>query len=195
MAPRDSSTAAVHLEDGARLVCLDTLRHHVQDVVHHRRSQLQVEVRLHPLLRHRLRDTLGVSAGKTTYRYKTKGSKPKRTHRCLVLTKNQTQARTANTMERARDARSLERNHKNTINIGTILGLGAGAVRTGTTTLIYIYRLTRPENSPVVPSSVHVQKTTPYYSTETYGTHFGRRESKIATSSPHIASTTLGFVS
>ena len=50
----------IHLQNGPRFVGLDALGHHVQDVVHHRRSQLQVKVGLHPLLRHRLRDTLRV---------------------------------------------------------------------------------------------------------------------------------------
>lgn len=51
----------LYLQDGARLVSLDPLGHHVQDVVHHRRSELEVEVRLHPLLGHRLGDALRVS--------------------------------------------------------------------------------------------------------------------------------------
>lgn len=38
------------LQDGASLVLLDTLWHHVQDVVHDSRSQLQVKVRLNALL-------------------------------------------------------------------------------------------------------------------------------------------------
>ncbi len=42
------------LEDGARLVLLDPLRHHVDDVVHHGGAQLQVEVALHALFRHGL---------------------------------------------------------------------------------------------------------------------------------------------
>ncbi len=42
------------LEDGARLVLLDPLRHHVDDVVHHGGAQLQVEVALHTLFRHGL---------------------------------------------------------------------------------------------------------------------------------------------
>lgn len=36
------------------LVLLDTLWHHVQDVVHHRRTQLQIEVRLNALFSHSL---------------------------------------------------------------------------------------------------------------------------------------------
>ncbi len=42
------------LEDGARLVLLDPLRHHVDDVVHHGGAQLQVKVALHALFRHGL---------------------------------------------------------------------------------------------------------------------------------------------
>ena len=50
------------LEDGARLVRLDALRHHVEDVVHHRRAQLEVKVGLDALLRYRFGDALGVPA-------------------------------------------------------------------------------------------------------------------------------------
>mmetsp|Transcript_62206 Transcript_62206/g.196852 ORF Transcript_62206/g.196852 Transcript_62206/m.196852 type:complete len:623 (-) Transcript_62206:2053-3921(-) len=49
------------LKDGARLVLLDALGHHVEDVVHHRRAQLEVEVRLHPLLGDGLGHALGVA--------------------------------------------------------------------------------------------------------------------------------------
>ena len=48
------------LEDGPGLVLLDALWHHVQDVVHHCSSQLQVKVTLHSLLRHCLGHTLRV---------------------------------------------------------------------------------------------------------------------------------------
>mmetsp|Transcript_31892 Transcript_31892/g.87345 ORF Transcript_31892/g.87345 Transcript_31892/m.87345 type:complete len:298 (-) Transcript_31892:756-1649(-) len=47
------------LQDGTALVGLDALGHHVEDVVHHRRAELQVVMRLDPLLGHRLRDALG----------------------------------------------------------------------------------------------------------------------------------------
>ena len=40
------------LQDGASLVLLDTLWHHVQDVMHYSCSQLQVKVRLNALLGH-----------------------------------------------------------------------------------------------------------------------------------------------
>ncbi len=40
------------LQDGASLVLLDALWHHVQDVMHHSCSQLQVKVRLNALLSH-----------------------------------------------------------------------------------------------------------------------------------------------
>lgn len=38
------------LQDGPGLVLLDPLGHHVQDIVHHCRPQLQVKVGLYPLL-------------------------------------------------------------------------------------------------------------------------------------------------
>eukprot|EP00965_Chrysotila_dentata_P150735 4980259-Pleurochrysis_carterae.AAC.1 len=47
------------LQDGAALVGLDALRHHVEDVVHHGGAQLKVVVRLDALLGHRLGDALG----------------------------------------------------------------------------------------------------------------------------------------
>ena len=50
------------LQDGAALVRLDALGHHVEDVVHHRRAQLEVVVRLDALLGHRLGDALGRAA-------------------------------------------------------------------------------------------------------------------------------------
>ena len=50
------------LQDGAGLVLLDSFRHHVQNVVHDGRSQLQIKVRLDSLLRHRLGDTLRMTA-------------------------------------------------------------------------------------------------------------------------------------
>ena len=42
------------LQNRARLVRLDALRHHVQNVLQHCRTQLQIVVRLHALLRHRM---------------------------------------------------------------------------------------------------------------------------------------------
>jgi hypothetical protein len=45
------------LEDGLGLVLLDTLGHHVENVVHDGSSELEVEVGLDPLLRDRLGDT------------------------------------------------------------------------------------------------------------------------------------------
>jgi len=50
------------LEDGPGLVGLDTLRHHVENVVHHRCTELEIKVRLHALLRDRLGDTLRVTS-------------------------------------------------------------------------------------------------------------------------------------
>jgi len=46
------------LEDCARLVLFDPFRHHVDDVMHHRRAQLQIEVRFDSLFRHSLGHTL-----------------------------------------------------------------------------------------------------------------------------------------
>lgn len=48
------------LQNGPSLVLLDSLRHHVQDVVHHSCSQLQVKVRLHTLFSHSLCNSLRV---------------------------------------------------------------------------------------------------------------------------------------
>ena len=65
--PRDVSLPAPPrlgevLQDRLSLVRLDPFRHHVQDVVHHGGAKLEVEVRLDPLLRHRLRHALRVPA-------------------------------------------------------------------------------------------------------------------------------------
>ena len=50
------------LQNRLRLVLLDRLRHHVQNIVHDRGTELKIVVRLDTLLRHRLRDTLRVTA-------------------------------------------------------------------------------------------------------------------------------------
>lgn len=50
------------LEDGARLVGPDALGHHVEDVVHDRGPELEIEVALHALLGDGLGDALGVAA-------------------------------------------------------------------------------------------------------------------------------------
>lgn len=50
------------LQDRLRLVLLDALGHHVEDVVHDRRAELEVEVRVDTLLRDRLGDALRVAA-------------------------------------------------------------------------------------------------------------------------------------
>mmetsp|Transcript_33281 Transcript_33281/g.109100 ORF Transcript_33281/g.109100 Transcript_33281/m.109100 type:complete len:1053 (+) Transcript_33281:4096-7254(+) len=50
------------LQDGPGLVRAHALRHHVDDVVHDGRAQLEVEVTLYTLLRDGLRDTLGDTA-------------------------------------------------------------------------------------------------------------------------------------
>lgn len=52
------------LQDGSGFVLFDPFWHHVQDVVHHSCPELQVEVRLHALLRDSLCDTLRVTAWK-----------------------------------------------------------------------------------------------------------------------------------
>ena len=49
------------LEDRLRLVLLDRLGHHVEDVVHDGGAELEVVVRLHTLLGHGLRNTLAVT--------------------------------------------------------------------------------------------------------------------------------------
>lgn len=54
------------LQDGSGLVLFDTLRHHVQYVVHHSSTQLQVKVRFHTLFSNRLGYTLGVTSYKST---------------------------------------------------------------------------------------------------------------------------------
>lgn len=64
--PRDVSLPAPPrlaemLKDGSGLVLLDTLRHHIQDVMHHSSSQLQIKVRFHTLFGHSLGNTLRVS--------------------------------------------------------------------------------------------------------------------------------------
>lgn len=50
------------LQDGSGLVLFDALWHHVQDVVHHGSTQLQVKVRLHTLFGHCLGYSLGVTS-------------------------------------------------------------------------------------------------------------------------------------
>ena len=46
------------LEDSPSLVLSDTLRHHIQDVMHHRCPQFKVKVALHSLLGNSLGHTL-----------------------------------------------------------------------------------------------------------------------------------------
>lgn len=50
------------LQDGSGFVLFDALRHHVQDVMHHCSTQLQVKVGLHTLLGNSLGDTLRVTS-------------------------------------------------------------------------------------------------------------------------------------
>ena len=54
------------LQDRLRLVLLDGLGHHVQNIVHYRSAKLKVVVRLDTLLRHRLRDALAVTTFELT---------------------------------------------------------------------------------------------------------------------------------
>ena len=54
------------LQNRLRLVLLDRLRHHVEDIVHDGSAELEVVVRLHTLLRDRLRDALAVTAFELT---------------------------------------------------------------------------------------------------------------------------------
>lgn len=49
------------LQNGPGLILFDSLGHHVQDVMHHSCSQLQVKVRLHTLFGHSLCNSLGVT--------------------------------------------------------------------------------------------------------------------------------------
>lgn len=50
------------LQNGPGFVLFDTLRHHVQDVMHHRSTQLQVKVGLHTLFGYSLGYTLRVTS-------------------------------------------------------------------------------------------------------------------------------------
>lgn len=50
------------LQDRLRLVLLNRLGHHVQDVVHNCRAELEIKVRFNALLRDRLGDSLRVTA-------------------------------------------------------------------------------------------------------------------------------------
>lgn len=50
------------LQNRLRLVLLDRLRHHVKNIVHDRGTELEIVVRLNTLLRHRLGDTLRITA-------------------------------------------------------------------------------------------------------------------------------------
>ena len=54
------------LQNRLRLVLLDRLRHHVEDIVHDGSAELEVVVRLHTLLRDRLRNALAVTAFELT---------------------------------------------------------------------------------------------------------------------------------
>ena len=49
------------LQNRLRLVLLDRLRHHVEDVVHDGGAEFKVVMRLHTLLGHRLRDAFAVT--------------------------------------------------------------------------------------------------------------------------------------
>ena len=54
------------LQNRLRLVLLDRLGHHVQNIMHHRGVQLQIIVRFHVLLCDSFCDTLAVSAFELT---------------------------------------------------------------------------------------------------------------------------------
>jgi hypothetical protein len=54
------------LQDRLCFILLDRLRHHVENVMHDRSTQFKVIVRFHTLLRHRLCDTLAVTAFELT---------------------------------------------------------------------------------------------------------------------------------
>ena len=62
------------LQNGLRLVLLDRLRHHVQNIVHNGSAQFEIIVRFDTLLRNSLRDSLAVSALELT---RQQVSKPK----------------------------------------------------------------------------------------------------------------------
>lgn len=52
------------MKDGLRLVLLDRLGHHIENVVHNGSTKLQIEVGLDTLLRDRLRNTLAITTFK-----------------------------------------------------------------------------------------------------------------------------------
>lgn len=54
------------LKDRLRLILLDRLGHHVQNIVHDSSTELQIIMRLNTLLRHRLRDTLAITTFELT---------------------------------------------------------------------------------------------------------------------------------
>lgn len=54
------------LQNGLGLVLLDALRHHVEDVVHDGGTELEIEVRVDPLLRDRLGDSLRITTFELT---------------------------------------------------------------------------------------------------------------------------------
>ena len=68
------------LQNGLRLVLLDRLGHHVEDVVHHGSTQLKIIVRLHTLLRNGLRDTLAVTSFELTGKQVSKPRVPTSDH-------------------------------------------------------------------------------------------------------------------
>ena len=68
------------LQNGPGLVLLDALWHHVQDVMHHGCSQLQIEVGLDPLLGDRFGDALGMSSLELTRQKVSEPSLQKRGH-------------------------------------------------------------------------------------------------------------------
>jgi hypothetical protein len=49
------------LQDSFGLILFDRLGHHVQNIVHNSGAQLEIEMRLHALLCHRLGNTFAIS--------------------------------------------------------------------------------------------------------------------------------------
>ena len=60
------------LQNGLRLVLLDRLRHHVQNIVHNGSAQFEIIVRFDTLLRNGLRDALAVATFELTGQQVTK---------------------------------------------------------------------------------------------------------------------------
>lgn len=70
------------LQDRLRLVLFDRLWHHVQDIVHNRRSQFQIVMRFYSLFSHCLRNTLAIPSLELSSKQITK---PKKLNSPLAL--------------------------------------------------------------------------------------------------------------